>query len=103
MVPSISKIAKVYPYLARAMGWFFGVPAKFDYAEYLQSDVWKSKAAHARERDCNRCRLCNSPDNLQVHHRTYERIGHELLDDLTTLCDECHELYHKGYRKPEWY
>jgi sirohydrochlorin ferrochelatase len=40
-----------------------------------------------------RCRLCNlgSPDVvLTVHHRTYERLGKELADDLTTLCMECH-------------
>jgi 5-methylcytosine-specific restriction endonuclease McrA len=27
---------------------------------------------------------------LQVHHRTYERLGHEQAGDLTALCANCH-------------
>lgn len=30
-----------------------------------------------------------------VHHRTYERRGDENLNDLTTLCQPCHERFHK--------
>jgi 5-methylcytosine-specific restriction endonuclease McrA len=63
------------------------------YEEYLQSDEWKARATAAKERDGNRCRLCNSPDNLNAHHRTYERAGDEDPDDLTTLCKWCHTLY----------
>jgi hypothetical protein len=25
-----------------------------------------------------------------VHHRTYEQLGQELVDDVITLCMECH-------------
>jgi hypothetical protein len=63
------------------------------YEEYLQSPEWKARAAAAKERDGNRCRLCNSPDNLNAHHRTYERAGREDPEDLTTLCKWCHTLY----------
>ena len=27
-----------------------------------------------------------------VHHVTYERVGHELLDDLRGVCNGCHEF-----------
>lgn len=27
-----------------------------------------------------------------VHHLTYERIGHEDLDDLMAVCNPCHEF-----------
>lgn len=32
--------------------------------------------------------------SLQVHHRTYERLGAELPGDLQVLCPECHRSVH---------
>lgn len=63
------------------------------YDKYLKSPDWKSKSDACKERDGNRCRLCNSPERLEAHHRTYERIYHEWPEDLTTLCHDCHEWY----------
>lgn len=31
---------------------------------------------------------------LEVHHLTYERIGHEHPDDLIVLCPACHADVH---------
>lgn len=31
---------------------------------------------------------------LDVHHRTYERLGQEQEYDLTVLCHRCHSLFH---------
>jgi replicative DNA helicase len=70
------------------------------YHEYLQSDKWKSLRLLCLTRDQYRCRVCNESEHLEVHHRTYERIGQEQLDDLTTLCDKCHELYTAQTIKP---
>jgi len=66
-----------------------------DYEDYLQTDEWKEKREQALDRDSYRCRLCNTDKNLHVHHRTYQRRGNEDLDDLTTLCNECHEAFHE--------
>jgi hypothetical protein len=63
-----------------------------NYLDYLQSIEWLQLCARALEYYGNRCAICNSPDNLQVHHRTYERLGQELITDVTILCDECHKL-----------
>jgi hypothetical protein len=65
------------------------------YQKYICSSGWRSSPARLEElrRAGHRCRLCNlSPPEviLTVHHRTYERLGQELADDLTTLCMECH-------------
>jgi len=30
-----------------------------------------------------------------VHHRTYERVGRELMSDLDVVCKRHHELYHQ--------
>jgi 5-methylcytosine-specific restriction endonuclease McrA len=38
--------------------------------------------------------VCNATTSLDVHHRTYERFGHEDVDDLTVLCRTCHDLFH---------
>lgn len=43
-----------------------------------------------------RCQVCDQPGNnrtLHAHHRTYERLGHELDSDITVLCDDCHKLF----------
>jgi 5-methylcytosine-specific restriction endonuclease McrA len=66
---------------------------RIQYHAYLLTPAWHAIAERAKARDGHRCRICNSPDNLEVHHRTYERVGHERLSDLTTLCGECHGLY----------
>jgi 5-methylcytosine-specific restriction endonuclease McrA len=64
------------------------------YNEYLNSPHWHLvRAAAIVKADC-RCQLCNSPDNLQVHHRTYERRGKEKLSDVTVLCRDCHRKFH---------
>lgn len=64
---------------------------------------WRSIRQQAIERDGNQCRLCSARDGeflgdwgavcLEVHHRTYERFGNELLDDVTTLCQQCHRQH----------
>jgi hypothetical protein len=71
------------------------VPApEMPYAEYLQTDHWRGVQARAIKADRYRCRLCNSPDDLNVHHRTYQRLGAERPDDLITLCQGCHAKFH---------
>lgn len=38
--------------------------------------------------------LCNSTSWLNIHHRTYDRVGCEDMGDLITLCRSCHERHH---------
>jgi hypothetical protein len=70
---------------------------KSDYEKYLQSDQWHRRTA--QERSINsRCSLCNRASRpLNVHHRTYERVGNERPGDLIVLCDECHGMFHRHY------
>jgi len=65
-----------------------------DYATYLQSDAWREKRKARLFIDDHRCRICDTAKNLDVHHRTYARVFIEDLNDLTTLCRRCHDLYH---------
>lgn len=62
------------------------------YENYLRSSRWKALRSEALARDGKRCRLCDARGS-QVHHRRYaERWGRETVDDLTTLCDDCHAM-----------
>lgn len=42
------------------------------------------------ERDGHKCTKCEETSSLHVHHLHYENEGHELLEDLVTLCPSCH-------------
>lgn len=69
-----------------------------DYQAYLDSDEWKIKSA-AKKAENPRCSLCNRMSKvLHVHHRTYKRLGSENSFDLTVLCENCHDLFHRNYQ-----
>ncbi len=65
------------------------------YEEYLKTDHWQTLRSQALSHAGYRCQVCNFPDRLHVHHRTYARRGCERLEDLTVLCDGCHKLFHQ--------
>ncbi len=71
------------------------------YEKYLKTPEWAAKREQVLERDARRCRACNSPEKLEVHHRTYARLEHEDLNDLTTLCESCHEHFHRKMKQDE--
>ncbi|SIO66857.1 hypothetical protein SAMN05443247_11491 [Bradyrhizobium erythrophlei] len=68
-----------------------------DYVKYISSTAWRDNPARLRELEAARfaCRLCpNSAAegySIEVHHRTYERLGCEVDGDLTALCGPCHQ------------
>ena len=66
------------------------------YAEYLKTEHWQKLRERAKERDGNKCVLCSSKERLEVHHSSYEHRGrdHYEIDDIVTLCHECHSKYH---------
>ena len=65
-----------------------------DYQAYLRSPIWQAKRELILDFYGNKCAVCNSTDGVDVHHRTYERIGHERWSDLVALCRYCHSLHH---------
>lgn len=68
---------------------------KSEYEIYLESEKWKIKSNRIKKRDNYTCQCCSSKDiELNVHHKTYERIYYEEDEDLTTLCRDCHEKEH---------
>lgn len=74
------------------------------YREYLISKKWASlkRAVHFFYED--ECFICRSRKDLHVHHKTYERLFHEDLDDLVLVCSDCHQKIHDDrYTKQEAY
>lgn len=72
------------------------------YSKYLSTDYWKAVAAKVKQNAKFKCQLCNNPQSLDVHHRSYEHRGDEMnhLEDLICLCRRCHKLYHGHLATP---
>lgn len=64
------------------------------YQAYLNSPDWRRVRNRALKNAGWRCERCVSKRDLQVHHKTYERLGREWDTDLEVLCANCHEDEH---------
>ncbi len=47
------------------------------------------------QRDQYQCLLCGKTEKLNVHHTTYKHLFNENIDELKTLCSDCHTNLHK--------
>lgn len=71
---------------------------RMQYDRYIGSAKWAHRkqaffATHPRE-----CVACGTTEDVQVHHRTYDRFTQELDDDLVALCQEHHSIVHQMHR-----
>jgi len=64
------------------------------YSDYLRTPEWKHTRYKAIVRANSQCERCNKGGLLEVHHKNYERIGHEWETDLIVLCREHHQKRH---------
>jgi 5-methylcytosine-specific restriction endonuclease McrA len=73
------------------------------YADYLRTNHWRQlrkRKIVAVDGRCERCGFYGQRDKegrmhgLDVHHLTYEHLGHEDMADLETLCRTCHREQH---------
>lgn len=72
------------------------------YGEKLKDPRWQKKRLEILNRDEFKCRACQSKtDTLHVHHLKYTDEPWDAADvDLVTLCDVCHDTWHKVYGLP---
>jgi hypothetical protein len=65
------------------------------YKEYLRSQHWFAfrKLYFAKSYNSHRC-FCGL-STVQLHHRTYERLGNERFKDVIPLCANHHGFLHK--------
>ena len=61
------------------------------YREYMLSPQWREKRLAALRRARFRCEICGREGRLEVHHKNYDRLGHERLGDLLVCCPGCHK------------
>lgn len=78
---------------------------KAEYRQYLESDHWKQTRKEALKHYGNKCFVCISKNNPNVHHRRYQRgkvsiLYQETMDDLIVLCRDCHAISHQVRRTP---
>jgi hypothetical protein len=52
-----------------------------EYRVYLRSERWRYTREWALRMRGHRCEACGSAHALEVHHRTYHRLGAELVHD----------------------
>jgi hypothetical protein len=64
------------------------------YLKYLGSKEWKARRQQVIVRCDGRCERCGELPAYEVHHLTYERVFHELPEDLQGLCEFCHDFVH---------
>lgn len=71
---------------------YFG---RLDYPAYLRSPAWQHKRRVMLWLAGYKCQLnAAHTRRLEVHHRTYARVGREWPGDLVVLCSECHRRQH---------
>jgi 5-methylcytosine-specific restriction endonuclease McrA len=65
------------------------------YRVRMATEQWRCERFLALERDGFRCTNCGSEAALVVHHTSYNHVGDEWPEDLTTLCRDCHTREHE--------
>jgi len=72
---------------------------RIKYETYMSSEAWKRTKAHFLAVYGQRgCKACGRTDEIALHHRTYDRLGAELMDDLVAVCPTCHQGIHDLHR-----
>ena len=62
----------------------------------LNSEDYGKLREQVLSRDGWRCQACGSTSNLQVHHLVpRSKLGHDLPDNLMTVCCKCHIKLHR--------
>jgi len=64
------------------------------YYGYLNSKEWKAIVNFIKKDRGGQCERCNNKRSLQVHHKTYDNIFQENMEDLELLCGKCHKKEH---------
>jgi HNH endonuclease len=64
------------------------------YSEYIKSEAWTEKRARILKHARGKCEKCGKRKAIQVHHKTYKRVGREKDEDLAALCGPCHQSEH---------
>ena len=77
------------------------------YRDYMKSPRWDAKKLQRLKIDNFSCCMCGKSvqyGGLEVHHITYKRPTNEnVMQDLCTLCHDCHTKMHRFWDRPGGY
>jgi len=68
--------------------------------KHMQSNYWKQLKKDRMLIVNNKCEICGSTNNLNLHHISYVRLGQEDIRDVRILCggiNGCHQRQHNHY------
>jgi hypothetical protein len=69
------------------------MPHSKEYLERFMRPDWqvlRARLLQQAQYTCQRCGFATNAKGLQLHHKNYDRLGHERDEDLIVLCLECH-------------
>lgn len=77
---------------------------EMSYAEYINSREWQMVRERYKESGLKKiCYCCDAHDQpLDLHHKSYKRLGHERLNDLCRACQQCHRKIHRLVEERGW-
>jgi hypothetical protein len=81
----LSCIASGTDYVTGSTEW------RIRYERRIKSVAWKNMRRDVMRLRGAKCERCERTIDLALHHKTYERLGRELLSDLELLCSNCHK------------
>ena len=78
---------------------------------YRVSSAWKKNRKRRLNYDSGKCQgmsvkngkltRCLSKIDIEVHHKSYERLGYEFMEDMIVLCRSCHRVEHNRLNKQD--
>lgn len=66
------------------------------YKEYLKTSHW-SRIREQKIKERPLCEYCRKRTAKEIHHVTYENRGCEDMDDLRSMCSDCHRKLHRHW------
>jgi 5-methylcytosine-specific restriction endonuclease McrA len=72
--------------------WSSPTERRAAYERHIKSTQWRNSRRAIIKLRGNKCERCPSTFELDLHHKTYERLGREQLSDLELLCKACHKI-----------
>lgn len=70
----------------------------YEYQAYLRSSKWKIKRLERLLHDHFTCQDCGKHLSIKTahcHHLTYRHLKYEPIEDLISLCKDCHTKRHQ--------
>lgn len=78
---------------------------RIDYNEYIRSHPhWQAVRKARFEFDNGQCVICHKSLTIyETHHVSYDRLGHERLRDVLTMCPSCHTVFHNNWQRQKYW